>query len=310
MAELHGLLRHHGYTDYLLHEGFPAVSPDYGVAVYQPADFGVHPVEYVAALMAESGVHHLPGTRVDLRGSRLEGEYASIHTSSGAIRARHIVLATNAFSPLLNECFRGRLRITAVRNQVILARIDGETTNTLWRDAVHYAREGWDYWRQFPDGTLLLGGGRDKDLEGETTNLLGENSTVLRYLEEQLLPVLAHGRRTHVERRWQGILGFTEDNLPFIGHLPDSNQRISFVAGFSGYGLGLHRAASQILVEMVTEGRPPQPFDVDRLSRGTLLSASPCPSLDHGKALRRPAERASYSGVPGEGGSAYRGSRR
>jgi len=34
-----------------------------------------------------------------------------------------------------------------------------------------YARDGWDYWQQAPDGRLLIGGWRDAELEREFTSV-------------------------------------------------------------------------------------------------------------------------------------------
>ena len=34
----------------------------------------------------------------------------------------------------------------------------------------HYARHGFDYWQQTPDGRLVLGGFRDLDLASEYTD--------------------------------------------------------------------------------------------------------------------------------------------
>ena len=32
-----------------------------------------------------------------------------------------------------------------------------------------YRRHGWDYWQQLPDGSIALGGFRDKEIEAEWT---------------------------------------------------------------------------------------------------------------------------------------------
>ena len=38
-------------------------------------------------------------------------------------------------------------------------------------DRPHYARHGFDYWQQLPDGRLVVGGKRDLDLETEFTDV-------------------------------------------------------------------------------------------------------------------------------------------
>ncbi len=268
VRECAALLASSGFTGYRHEPLVPGPPCGLGEAILQPADLGIHPGEYLAALLRASGVRLVehcpvaPGAMVP----RLDG--VSIATPRGELLARIAVAATNAYAPLFFQAHEMPTAIRPARNQVFTARVEGESDNSLWGDALYYTRRGFDYWRQFPDGTILLGGGRDLDVEGETTHALEPNARILGYLEGELLPRLAGGRPARVLRRWQGTLGFTSDHLPVADWFPRSEGRILFVGGFSGYGLGLHRIVARKAARLLLHGEPAAPFHVGRLRRG------------------------------------------
>src|SRR5204863_3231524 len=78
----------------------------------------------------------------------------------------------------------------------------------------HYARHGYDYWQQLPDGRLVAGGKRDASFE--TENTAAEETTPL--IQERLDAFVAEllGRRPGVTHRWAGVWGQTRDLLPLV----------------------------------------------------------------------------------------------
>jgi glycine/D-amino acid oxidase-like deaminating enzyme len=236
-----------GATDSIT-ETVPGPDPTLGCRTYTVAgDIGIHPAIYAAAMARSSGAGILTGTPVRPEGVTEDAAGVRVETTRGTIRARHVFLAANAYATLFFARTAG-FSPTPARNQVILFKIEGERDNRLWGNAIHYHRHGYDYWRQFPDGRMLLGGGRDKDKAGEETFDLAANARVLGYLEGELAPRLTGGRQIRVLRRWSGIMGMSPDGIPAAGRAAGS-ERIRFAAGFSGYGLGLHRVVAERLVE-------------------------------------------------------------
>ncbi len=114
-------------------------------------------------------------------------------------------------------------------------------------DRPHYARGGYDYWQQTPDGRLILGGRRDTDLEHEQTT--SEETTSV--IQEQLTAYAAElmGAPPVVTHRWAGIWGETFDGLPFAGRVPGSD-RLWVAGGYSGHGNVLGFACGDLVARV------------------------------------------------------------
>lgn len=232
--------------------------------IHQPADLGINPVLYVAALLRASGVGYTSGCLLQPGGIATDGDGLSIQTSLGSVRADHLILASNAFSPFIDKHFATRIPITPARNQVLLARVADAAALERWGAGIYYSNEGYDYWRALPGGLFLLGGGRNHDREGEATWRHEQNPRIMRYLEDNLLPRLV-GPTATVLHRWQGTLGMSPDGIPLAGVLPGFGGLVSFAVGLSGYGLGFHRVLAEALVGHLVQGKPLGLFAADRL---------------------------------------------
>src|SRR5918992_983147 len=148
------------------------------------------------------------------------------------LEAPVVVLATDGYT-------RGLLPgldavVTPVRNQVMVTEPIEERLYPL----PHYARHGFDYWHQLPDGRLVVGGRRDADMAAEAS------------VEELLTPVIQErleafvaelvGREPAITHRWAGIFGSSPDGLPLAGRVPQ-HDGLWVAAGYAGHGnvLGL-----------------------------------------------------------------------
>lgn len=261
----HELLERLGFRGYDLLETLPGPSSKYFATVFQRGDIGIHPVDYAAALVRAAGVRVVEDCAVASDGFVVAQDGVTVHTSRGDIECETLLLATNAYTGIFFNALAPTFPVTVARNQVLLARVEGETTNRLWGNALYYTRWGFDYWRQFPDGTILLGGGRNHDIEGETTAEMADNPKVLAYLEGEVMQRLSGGRPVEILRRWQGIMGFSPDHLPMTGWLPGAEGRVLFAGAFSGYGLGLHRVLVEAATRLLLRRESAGVFGVERL---------------------------------------------
>src|SRR5207237_2355412 len=82
----------------------------------------------------------------------------------------------------------------------------------------HYAREGYDYWQQLPDGRLVVGGKRDASFATEATAVEETTELIQRELEELVVELI--GELPGITHRWAGVWGETRDRLPLVGRLP------------------------------------------------------------------------------------------
>ncbi|ONA34422.1 NAD(P)/FAD-dependent oxidoreductase [Burkholderia pseudomallei] len=119
--------------------------------------------------------------------------------------------------------------------------------------------------KQFPNGTVLIGGGHraavDLDTNGTTLALEGLARAARTAID--LFPVM---RTARAVRFWSGIEGFLPDGLPVIG--PSRGSPSAFHAfGFSAHGFQLGPIVGQLLAELISEGRASLPIEAFRVDR-------------------------------------------
>lgn len=176
-----------------------------------------------------------------------------VETSRGEVTAARVVLATNAWSPLLAGFLKDR--ITPVRGQIFAT----EPAPPAFRCAMS-TNYGYEYWSQRADGTIVLGGARwaaaDRDEGYYAEELNPVIQEALYHFLTTTFPTLAG---VPVARRWSGIMGFSRDGYPFIGPLP-GRERVLVVAGFTGHGGPYFAIAGRCIAELLVHGRSDEPL--------------------------------------------------
>ena len=130
----------------------------------------------------------------------------------------------------------------------------------------HYARAGYDYWQQLPDGRLVIGGNRDASLETEETDVVETTALIQQRLDELVERLV--GGRPRVTNRWAGIWGTTPDLMPLVGPVPGRDD-VWVAGGYSGHGNALGLACGELVARAILGERPPELelFDPLRLRR-------------------------------------------
>ncbi|MCB9049325.1 MAG: FAD-binding oxidoreductase [Lewinellaceae bacterium] len=163
-----------------------------------------------------------------------------IHTEYGwSIRAGAALVATNGFARhLLPE-----LSVHPARNQVL---ITAPLPGLRLQGCYHYDR-GYFYFRNI-DGRILLGGGRNLDEKGETTDEFGTTplirNSLLRLLREVILP----GTEVPVEGWWSGILGLGEQKAPIVRQV---SPHVVAAVRLGGMGVAIGTLVGEEGVEML-----------------------------------------------------------
>lgn len=150
---------------------------------------------------------------------------STVRTERGRVRAKHIVVAVDgALDRLLPEL---NSRVRTARLQMLATEPTTEVTFTR----PVYARWGYDYWQQRPDGAIALGGGRDIGGESEWT----ANATPTAIVQEALERRLRDGLGVHapISHRWAASVGYTANGLPVIAEV---RAGVWAVGGYCGTG--------------------------------------------------------------------------
>jgi glycine/D-amino acid oxidase-like deaminating enzyme len=191
----------------------PRLAGSFDGAMFHPRDGALQPALFVrrlAAAAVEAGAAIVERDHVD---------------SLAALDADEVVVATDGYGrgliPELEDA------IWPARGQVVAT----EPLEERLFDYPHYARQGFDYWQQLPDGRLVLGGFRDFSIMSELTDV-EETTPVIQEALDRFLEELV-GYAPPVSNRWAGIFGLTQDLLPLVGRVRD---RVWIAAGYSGHG--------------------------------------------------------------------------
>lgn len=174
------------------------------------------------------------------------GEEKIVRTSRLEIKTSIVILATNGYSPFLNDYFKGKIEPT--RGQIL-------ATEPVPRfmESSCYANFVLDYFRQIPSGEVIIGGFRQlqKDVEKGYDDEISD--LIQGALEDFLNKHIPAVRTAKITHRWTGIMGFSLDGQPLIGSIP-SDHSIYFLGGFTAHGLGLSFKSAKVLVDSLIDG--------------------------------------------------------
>jgi len=215
-------------------------------AILHPHDGALVPARWVRRLArhaAEAGADIREHSRADL----------------ASVDADAVVVAADGFTAsLLPELAP---YVVATRGQVLVT----EPLDEQRYPRPHYARGGYDYWQQLPDGRLVIGGQRDSSFATEETDV-EETTEVVQARLDDLVELLV-GRRPVVEKRWAGIWGTTPDLMPLVGRVP-GRDNVWVAGGYSGHGNVPGFACGDLVARAILGERPDelQLVDVGRFA--------------------------------------------
>jgi glycine/D-amino acid oxidase-like deaminating enzyme len=188
-------------------------------------------------------------------------------TPGGTVRAKKVVLATNAWSHL----FPGvrRKQVPAFTHVVLTEPISPERRAAIgWkgREGIEDARDLVHYYRLTSDDRLLMGGGdvtlsygRDMDRDLHEPTVRGLERHVAR-----VFPALEGIRFTH---RWGGPVSVPVDMAPAMGFFGD--ERVLYSLGCVGHGVALTHLNGRALADLAL-GRKTDLTSVFFVNRKTI----------------------------------------
>lgn len=250
-----------GHARALEEDGFPGELVERGelpaalrktghVGVFTPHDGALHPARWYrllarAAEAAGARIHENSAVRAPVPAP---GE-GPLVTGAGSVRARHVVVAADGALPALVPEYAGRVRSR---------RLHMVATKPLppALESMVYARWGYEYLHQRTDGRILAGGFSDVDAGASYTDSDAGSpeiwERVERYLREDL------GTEPEVTHRWAGVVGYSDDRLPYVGELP-GRPRLYVAGGYSGTGNVPGFMCGRDIADTIA-GRGPEPL--------------------------------------------------
>ena len=236
---------------------------------YYPANGEFHPAKFVTglALLAQQAgaVFHDESPVIGISANE---DGVLLQTPGGTLHARTLIIATNAWLPELGALVGANWLSSCIfptRGQVIAT----EPVNEQLFPHPCSADEGYQYWRQLPDGRLVVGGWRNRSFDTELQTYDDTpNETIQQHLDAFVHQTL-NLPHVKITNRWAGIMGFTSDSLPLIGRLPGVPN--CFIAGgYTGHGNAFAVHAAKLVSELV-QGKmnsDAELFDPARFDRG------------------------------------------
>ncbi|GAO19460.1 uncharacterized protein UV8b_00130 [Ustilaginoidea virens] len=261
-------------------------------AVYQPNAAKLWPYKLVAWVL-EKLLQEYPASRYNLQTNTAvehlqhtgDGGWV-VHTPRGQVVAKHVLLASNAYTSYLLPQFTGI--ITPVRGQVA-----GLTPPTgdipLEHTHVWVQGNGTDDYliQRDDDGFLILGGerfstaGAEEGIwdDGQVNDEIGAKlRSQLQHSVKLRGPDCAEEEELDAQYEWTGIMGYAKDHYPWVGRVPPSlggtrddgddddedeegaRSHLWISAGYTGHGMPTAARCGIRVAEMIL-GREPT-FDM------------------------------------------------
>lgn len=234
----------------------PEVATDFGLGsvnagILNTAEGQIHTGQTMQSLLRlarELGVEIVNGLEVKALYEGQGGAEVEL-AGLGTFTFPQVLVCTNGFAQRLMP----GLAVFPARNQVLVTRpVPGLQLRGTW----HFDR-GYVYFRDV-EGRVLLGGGRNLDIAGETTDEFGFTDAIQAYqwelLRTLILPQIPADARPEdwIERRWSGIMGLGENTkTPVVERI---SPHIGVAVRMGGMGVAIGTLVGQEGAEMMITG--------------------------------------------------------
>jgi glycine/D-amino acid oxidase-like deaminating enzyme len=214
----------------------------------------LHPAKWAVALqsMATAAGASVVGRCAARRIEKAAVGYR-VDTERGPIRARDVVIATNATTDTTLSPWLGR-RILKIGSYIIATEpLDPDVaTSLIPRGRMLFdSRNFLSYWRLSPDGRRMLFGGRTSFAPTTVERARDRLYEVMTAVHPQLAGVA-------VDRAWGGDVALTYDRMPHIGRHPVTG--VVYAMGYCGSGVALSTRFGRVVARHLAGGRDLGPF--------------------------------------------------
>lgn len=198
-----------------------------------------------------------------------DGRYM-VKTNKGSIVTKKLVLATNAYTPAIESKLKDKIvPFKGVCTRIISQDTNKRTPHLTNTYGIRFAPGQFDYLINRPDGSVIVGGATRKvmtlskfyDNIDDSTTIDDIDNYFDGYMNKMFYTW--KGVPEKISHIWSGIMGFTNDQLPYVGEVPgDMNKFV--IAGFHGHGMPRVLLSAKGLANSITGGylEIPEPFKI------------------------------------------------
>ncbi|MGY2801702.1 NAD(P)/FAD-dependent oxidoreductase [Thermostichus sp. MS-CIW-25] len=181
------------------------------------------------------------------------GSHHCCHTPGGTVRARHLVIATNGYTPeALYPQLAGSL-LPALSNILVTRPLTPQEQKAQgWWDPtpLYDMRRLLFYYRLLPDGRLLFGG------RGGTRDTPTERQQLRTWMTRQLYRLFPAWEGVEIEYAWNGLVCLSRQFHPHIGPSP-ADPSLWYGLAYHGSGVATAVWAGKMLAQEIA-GIPSQ----------------------------------------------------
>lgn len=162
-----------------------------------------------------------------------------IDTNIGEIKSKKVIVATNGFA---NELLDIK-DVKPARAQVLITK---PIPGLKIKGTFHY-NEGYVYFRNIGN-RILLGGGRNLDIETETTTDFKLNNKIQIYLNTFLKNIILPSQDIEIDQRWTGIMGIGSEKKPIIKSV---SENVVCAVRMGGMGVAIGSLVGKKAVDQI-----------------------------------------------------------
>lgn len=177
-------------------------------------------------------------TGVQVKGFESLASHVEVYCEGLELRANNLAIASNGFAADLID-----VPVKPARAQALIT----EPISGLKVKGTFHLDQGYYYFRNYGE-RILFGGGRNLDIDGETTTKLETSDLIQSRLDQLLREVILPGHQVKVAQRWSGIMGVGPQKLPILKRL---DERSVCGVRMCGMGIALGSAVGYGMAELL-----------------------------------------------------------
>ena len=154
------------------------------------------------------------------------------------MKADRLIICSNGFAKqLVNE------DVVPARAQVLITK----PIPNLSLNSTFHMDKGYYYFRSI-NNRILLGGGRNLDVNGETTTELGTTEHIQTALRNILDEIIMPYQKIEIDYAWSGIMGIGASKQPIVKKIDD---HVYLGVRMGGMGVAIGAAVGKQLSELI-----------------------------------------------------------